>query len=309
MAGISPQQLVDLKLVEIGAIGDSLKQDYDRVHDRLDKLLEKAPRPLADDEAEKAATTLCAWLSGQAERNVPLERLTSLYRCGLGHIAVELCRGADVSSELVATRAFDELRARGWIDAVFDPQIAAEAAKRLAPSVKKAPLSKRSAAPTPIAQKTKSAGAAAVQTRRKKEDRSMSSIDDATLAVVPPGSEAESAPSAKKPASGKKVSQSKAGATKKSAAEKKTAAGSAAKKTAAPNARTPKAGTATASAAKVAAEKKAPQAKATESKASAVKKSAAEKKPAVGPAAKKPAATKKTTVGATAVAKKAVSKK
>ncbi|HOX49375.1 MAG TPA: hypothetical protein PLG14_09355, partial [Spirochaetales bacterium] len=239
MAGRSATQLVDIRLVEERRIEESYFQDYAKVHERLERIFEKTPKPLPPQEAERAAEALLAWLSGQAEKSVPVERLTQFLRSGLGHICVELAFVPNYPPELVAARAYDELRRRGWTEAVFDPLEAAEAAKRLAPAEKKAPAAraaapKAAAAPKNRVSKDPSGGTAAAKSGSKKEDRRMSSIEETGVAPVAPESAEKKAPEAAKKPAPKKAAAPKKPAAKKAAPAKKAVAKKPVAKKAAP---------------------------------------------------------------------------
>lgn len=293
MAGRSPTQLLDIRLVEERRIDESYFQDYVKVHERLDRIFERRAKPLAVEECEAAAEALVAWLSIQSEKNVPPERLTHHLRCGLGHICVEMYASPDLSPEAVASSAYDELRRRGWADAVFDPVAAAAIAKRLGivehkPSEKRPEPSPKRAAPRPSPKPTNASGktTAAQKIITSKEERVMSNIEEPGKVAVAPAAAQEKELEKKVPA--KKTSSKKAGA-KKLAAKKVAEKTPVAKKSAAK---------------KVVAKKVA--AKKPTAKKSAVKKLAASK-PAEKKTAKKPA-TKKA-AGKKPVAKKAAAKK
>ena len=55
MAGRSAAQLVDIRLVEDKRIDDSYFQDYAKIHERLERVLDKLPKPLSDDVVEAQA--------------------------------------------------------------------------------------------------------------------------------------------------------------------------------------------------------------------------------------------------------------
>jgi hypothetical protein len=288
MAGRSPTQLLDIRLVEEKRIDESYFQDYVKVHERLDRIFERRAKPLAVEECEAAAEALVAWLSIQSEKNLPPERLTHHLRCGLGHICVEMYASPDLTPEAVASSAYDELCRRGWADAVFDPVAAAAIAKRLGiverkPPEKRPEPSPKRAAPRPSPKPTNASGktTAAKKIVKSKEERVMSNIEEPGKVAVAPAAAQEKEPEKKVPA---KKTPAKKAAAKKVAEKKPVAKKPAAKK---------------AVAKKVAAKK--PAAKKTAAKKPAASKMA-EKKTAKKPVAKKAAAKKP-------VAKKAPAKK
>ena len=328
MAGRSPTQLLDIRLVEERRIDESYFQDYVKVHERLDKIFEKRAKPLAVEEGEAAAEALVAWLSIQSDKSVPVERLTHYLRCGLGHICVEMFESPDLSPEFIASSAYDELRRRGWADATFDPVAAAAIAKRLGivehkPAEKRSDSSPKRAAPRPSPKPTNASGktTAAKKIITSKEERVMSNIDEPGKVAVAPAAAQEKEPEKKvqpvKKAVAKKAAEKKPAAkklaekkpaAKKPVAKKLAASKPAEKKTAKkPAAGKPAAKKAAAKkpvAKKVAAKK--PVAKKAAAKKPAAKKMA-EKKTAKKPVAKKVAAKKP--VAKKAVAKKAAPKK
>jgi histone H1/5 len=292
MAGRSPMQLLDIHLVELRHIEESYFQDYAKVHEHVEKLLAKQARPLAPADADIAAGMLLGWLSNQAEKNVPPDRLAHFYRCGLGHICAELCSSPASSPEEIAARAYEEMKSRGWLDAAFDAAAAAAEAKRFGLDEKKA----HARAPVSTNASGKSTVAKRISTR--KEDRAMSNIDEPGKATVEPEQQAESvkaqvaAPAAKKPVA-KKAAAAKPKAEKKPVAKKAAAVKPKAEKK--PVAKK-------AAAAKPKAEKKV-AAKKPVAKKLVAKKPVAKKAAAAKPKAEKKVAAKKP------VAKKAVAKK
>ena len=220
MSGRNPTQLLDIRLVEERRIEESYFQDYVKVHERLDRMFERSLKPISGGEADAASAALVAWLSGQSDKNVPVERLTQLLRCGLGHICVELCVRPDLPPETVAANAYDEMQRRGWMESVFDPVKAAVEAKRLGMGEKK-PRPKQ-AGSTNASGKT-----AAARRISSKEDRAMSNFEEPGKAVVVP----EQADAVKKPEA--KKAPAKKPAAKKAAAKKPAAKKAAAKKPAA----------------------------------------------------------------------------
>jgi len=310
MPGRSPTQLLDIHLVEERRIEESYFQDYVKVHERLERMFEKSVKPLPPSEGDSMALVLAAWLSVQAEKNVPAERLTMLYRCGLGHICVELCFSTLIPPEAVALAAYEEMKRRSWVEAVFDPVAAALEAKRLG-------LLERKAHPKPVASTNASDKTTVAKRITRKEDREMSNIDEAGKAtVVPEQNEAAKKPEAevkkpvaKKPAAAKKAPVAKKPAAKKPVAKKVAEKKAPAKKVVAkkPVAKKPVAKKVAAKkpvAKKVAAKK--PVAKKAVAKKPVAKKVAAKKPAAKKVVAKKPVAKK---VAAKPAAKKAVAKK
>jgi histone H1/5 len=313
MAGRSPTQLLDIRLVEEKRIDESYFQDYVKVHERLDKIFERRAKPLAVAECEAVAEALVAWLSIQSEKNVPPDRLTHYLRCGLGHICVEMHTSPDLSPEAIASIAYEELRRRGWVDAVFDPVAAAAIAKRLGivehkPPERRPEPSPKKAAPRPSPKPTNASGktTAAKKIITSKEERVMSNIEE-------PGKVAVAPAAAQEKESEKKVQPARKAPAKKAAAKKTEAKKPVAKKAVAKKPAAKKV------AAKKVAEKKVakkPVAKKVAAKKPVAKKAAAKKpvakktlKSAVAkkPAAKKPAAKK--VVAKKPAAKKVVAKK
>jgi len=313
MAGRSAAQLIDIRLVEEKRIDDSLFQDYARIHERLERSLESAPRPIDEETAQKVRDQLLASLAGQAAKAVPHERLSQFLRCGLGHICAELCAVPGLPLEEVARRAYEELGRRGWDAAEFELGAAQAALVRVEEAAKVSRLSSTT--------KKKNAPSARSVGTKKKVSEGIPNVASAKTEKAaqakkeaPMMSEKKAAPARKpvpKAAAAKKTAVSAAKtATKKAAVAKKPAAKKLAEKrtptrkpTAKAVARKPavrKAVRAASSAAKKPAAKKAVAKKLSARKPAAKK--LAEKKPAVRKtAAKKPAAKK-------AVAKKAVAK-
>jgi hypothetical protein len=273
MPGRSPEQLVDILLVEAARLDASYNQDYERIRERIGRLLDKEPHPLPESSALAVADWLYDWLSGQAARNVPFDRLSQFLRCGLGSICVRLCAADGAGAEETASRAYAEMKRRGWDQAVYDADVAAAASRRVAAAQAAAPKPK-TGGNSRITPKERRSGATVGVGDRKFRQR------DAEAAAKAAKARKEALMALEKKAAAKK-------AAPKKAAPKKAVAKKAAPKKAAP---------------KVAKEKKAAPKKAVAKKAvkkavkKVVKKAVAKKaapKKAAKKAAPKPKAPKK----------------
>jgi histone H1/5 len=290
----SAAQLVEVRLVEFKRVGDSYFQDYAKVHERLERRLDKEPRPLSAETVSLVADEIVAWLATLAVKNYTYERLSHMLRVGLGHLCAELIVvNPHLPQEEVAIRAYAELQRRGWDLATYDPEVAQAALKRVQ-SLEASRGKARSQSKKP------SSAAKSVGVKKKvignpkvaavKAIKAAPAKKEALMALEKKSSPAKSA---KKPAA-KKVAAKKP-AAKKAAAKKPAAKKAVAKKPAAKKAVAKK------PAAKKAVAKK-PAAKKAAAKKPAAKKAVAKKPVAKKAAAKKPAAKK-------AVAKKAAAKK
>jgi len=131
MADRSAAQLVEIRLVELKRVDASYFQDYAKVHERLERWLDKEPRPLAPQTVVDVADELVVWLSSLAAKNYPHDKLSQLLRVGLGHLCAELIVvNPHLPQDEVAIRAYAELQRRGWDLATYDPEVAAAANKR-----------------------------------------------------------------------------------------------------------------------------------------------------------------------------------
>jgi len=307
MTGKNVAQLVDVRLVEFKRIDEAFFQDYAKIHDRLERMLDKEPRPLSEETVSIVADEFIAWLSTQAAKNVPHDRLSQYLRVGLGHLCSEMIViPHNLPAEEAAIRAYAELQRRGWDLATYDPEVAAQAVKRVASlgasrtAMKlKAQSKKPSSAGSSAGVKKKVIGNPKIAAH-KAGVKAAAAKKEALMAL-------EKKAAAKKPAAKKAAAKkpaAKKAAAKKPAAKKATAKKPAAKKTgkkaAAKNPAAKKTGAKKPAAKKTAAKK--PAAKKTAAKKPAAKKAVAKKPAAKKPAAKKPAAKK-------AVAKKPAAKK
>lgn len=306
MPGRNAAQLVDIHLVETKRIEDSYFQDYARVHERLDRVLEKVARPLTEEVVAAAADGLAAWLAGQAARNVPVERLSQFLRCGLGHICVELVASDGVPLEEVAAKAAAELQRRGWNQAVYDPVAAAVAQERIDAAARAAAAAKppRPAAartrkaPSPV--KAGGAGNNVGDTKLKLAEAMAKNKVAPAKKEAPVAYEKKSSPATAKPAAKtrKTATVKKAAAVKKPAAKKASVKKAAApRKTAVRKTAVKKAAVGRPATKKVGAPKKVAAKKAVVKKVAvkkvAEKKSGAPKKAAARKAAPKKAASPK----------------
>jgi histone H1/5 len=300
MADRSAAQLVEIRLVELKRVDESYFQDYAKVHERLERRLEKEPRPLSPATVSDVADELVAWLSTLAAKNFPNDRLSHLLRVGLGHLCAELIVvNPHLPQEEVAIRAYAELQRRGWDLAMYDPEVAAAALKR-------SQASDASRGKARSHSKKPSSGAQDSDANKKVIGNPKVAAVKAASKAAPAKKEAlmalekKSSPAkpAKKPAAKKAVA--KKAVAKKPAAKKPTAKKVAAKKPVAKKAVAKKAAAKKPVAKKAVAKK--PAAKKAVAKKPAVKKAAAKKPVAKKVVAKKPAAKK-------AAVKKAVAKK
>jgi DNA polymerase III gamma/tau subunit len=294
----SAAQLVEVRLVELKRVGDSYFQDYAKVHERLERRLDKEPRPLSAEVVSLVADEIVAWLATLAAKNIPYERLSHMLRVGLGHLCAELIIfNPHLPKDEVAIRAYAELQRRGWDLATYDPEVAQAALKRVQ-SLETARGKSRSHSKKPSSSvkagdvKKKVIGNPKVAAVKAK--KAAPAKKEALMALEKKSSPAKAKkPTAKKHAA-KKVAAKKP-AAKKVAAKKPAAKKAAAKKPAAKKAVAKK------PAAKKAVAKK-PAAKKAVAKKPAAKKAVAKKPAAKKAAAKKPAAKK-------AIAKKPAAKK
>jgi len=237
MADRSAAQLVEIRLVELKRVDESYFQDYAKVHERLERRLDKEPRPLSPETVSLVADELVAWLSTLAAKNVPYDRLSHMLRVGLGHLcAVLIIVNPHLPQEEVAIRAYAELQRRGWDLATYDPEVAQAASKRMQ-SIEAARGKSRSHSVKP------SSAAKAVDAKKKvignpkvaavKATKAAPAKKEALMALEKKSSPAKAAkkPAAKKPAAKKAVA--KKPAAKKAVAKKPAAKKAVAKKPAA----------------------------------------------------------------------------
>ncbi len=287
MGGRSAAQLVDIRLVDAKRIDDSYNQDYTKIHERLERILDKEPKPLPEPIALAQADAFVAWLAGQSAKNLPADRLSMLLRSGLGHICSEMIAAPpSLSLEEIAARAYAELQRRGWDLAVYDPEVAAEALKRVEDAAK-------AAAPRARSKKDPSSAAQHAGVSRK--------VQKVTPKIAVAKAHTKAAPAKKEaPMIAKKKTPAKPAAAKKAPAKKAAAKKPAVKKAVAKKVAEKKPAAKKPAVKKAAAKK--PVAKKTVAKKPVAKKVAAKKPVAKKAAAKKPAAKK-------AVAKKVAEKK
>ncbi len=308
MAERNPVAVLDIRLVEDKLIDETYFQDYQKVHEKLERVLEKAPKPLDAPSFERAEEQLLAWLYGHEAKKDAGDRLTSLLRCGLGHLCVAMSVASEVGlgADSIVARALGELRSRGWATRIFDPQAAAQAAAKFAT------LEKKSTPARPVSRKKVTAsGKTGARQRSEKEVSAMSDANqNSGMSGAAPAEGAASKtadakpkavrkPAAKKPAA-KKVAVKKPAAAKKPAVKKVVAKKPAVKKVAAKKPAVKKVVAKKPAVKKVAAKK--PVAKKVVAKKPVAKKVAAKKPVAKKVVAKKPVAEK-------SVAKKVVAKK
>ncbi|MEI6385637.1 MAG: histone H1-like repetitive region-containing protein [Spirochaetota bacterium] len=327
MSEKNPVAVLDIRLVDEKLIGDAFFQDYKKVHERVDQLLEHAGKPYDDTVIAGIEGQLLAWLRPQEAAASVEGRLDSLFRCGLAHVCVAIVSWVDSGLGLddIVSRSLGEMRARGWADRHYDPGLAEAAAVRYPATEKKSAPGK----PASILHVTAAGKSGSRQWKKEVSTMNDGTQDSGsamagTVPVAPADKPVEAkvakrgprkaaakkAPAKKaaaaKPKAEKKVAAKKAPA-KKAAAKPKPEKKLAAKKVAAPKKAVAKKAAPKKLAAKKAAPKKAVAKKAAPKKA--VAKKVAAKKPLAEKklAAKKPAAKK--LVAKKPAAKKVVAKK
>ena len=254
----SAAQLVEVRLIELKRVGDSYFQDYAKVHERLERRLDKEARPLSAEVVSLVADEIVAWLATLAVKNIPYERLSHMLRVGLGHLCAELIIfNPHLPKDEVAIRAYAELQRRGWDLATYDPEVAQAALKRVqsleaARSKARSHSRKPSSAVKAVGVKKKVIGNPKVAA--VKANKAAPAKKEALMALEKKSSPAKSA---KKPAAKKVVA--KKPAAKKVVAKKPAAKKAVAKKPAAKKAVAKKPAAKKAVAKKPAAKKAAPK--------------------------------------------------
>ena len=80
MSERNPVGFLDIRLVEEKLIDETILQDYRKVHEKLERLLDKVARPIDDASLLAVEEQFLAWLHSHEARKDEEERRTSLLR-------------------------------------------------------------------------------------------------------------------------------------------------------------------------------------------------------------------------------------
>ena len=263
---------LDQKLMESGVLDTEFKNDYKKVHLRLNSHVRKTGKILTEKTFKKGDEHLRTWLTELYRKGASQEKLTSYLRCGLAHLCCDFIESTYkiISLDELITRTIQSLKKRNYHKSYFKVAASKLNNASVKKTVKKKPAVKKSEKKKPEAVKKTTAKKAAIKKVAAKK------------------------PAAAKNAA-KKTSSSKA--SPKKAVSKKTAPKKAATKKGTPQKPAAKKASSARASSRTVASKKTPSNKAASKKVTAKK-----------PAAKK-AAPKKVSLKMPALKKKTSSKK
>lgn len=172
MADSKMVQKLDEKLVAEGILDSAYKDDYIKVHLKLNAHYKKSGAVLPSKIFEKNEIILRKWLGELYKKGASQERLTSYLRCGLAHLSFDFIESSYqfIDSEDLVTRALQSFKNREFQKTYYK-------ATDTAVLVKKKRAVKKKASKKPA----KKAGAA----RPRKKKRAIKKKPKKSVAVKP----------------------------------------------------------------------------------------------------------------------------
>lgn len=114
MADYKIVQKLDDKLIAEGIIDPAFKDDYRKVHTKLNLNYKKSGAVLPAKIFEKNDTKLRKWLGELYKKGASQERLTSYLRCGLAHLSFDFIESSyqSIDKDDLLTRALQSFKNR-----------------------------------------------------------------------------------------------------------------------------------------------------------------------------------------------------
>jgi hypothetical protein len=116
MADYKIVQKLDEKLIAEGIIESAYKEDYRKVHSKLNSHYKKSGAILPAKMFDKNETRLRKWLGELYKKGASQERLTSYLRCGLAHLSFDFIESSyeSIEKEDLVTRALLSFKNREY---------------------------------------------------------------------------------------------------------------------------------------------------------------------------------------------------
>ncbi|MBN2402830.1 MAG: hypothetical protein JXN64_10575 [Spirochaetes bacterium] len=114
MADYKIVQKLDEKLIKEGIIDSAFKDDYRKVHTKLNMNYKKSGAILPSKIFDKNETKLRKWLGELYKKGASQERLTSYLRCGLAHLSFDFIESSyqSIGKDDLLTRALQSFKNR-----------------------------------------------------------------------------------------------------------------------------------------------------------------------------------------------------
>ena len=114
MADYKVIQKLDEKLIKEGIIDPAFRDDFKKVHTKLNSNYKKSGAVLPVKIFENNETRLRKWLGELYKKGASQERLTSYLRCGLAHLSFDFIESSykSIDKEALITRAFMSFKTR-----------------------------------------------------------------------------------------------------------------------------------------------------------------------------------------------------
>ncbi len=112
---------VDIKLIENGIISPEFKDDYKKVHSKLNSHVKKTGKILTEETFEKGNEVLRKWLMELFRKGASQEKLTSYMRCGLAHLCCDFIESTyeSITPEDLISRVIQSFKKRKFNKSFF----------------------------------------------------------------------------------------------------------------------------------------------------------------------------------------------
>ncbi len=121
MADSKTVKILDDKLIEMKILDVQYKNEYSKVHKKLNSVLKKTGAILSDEIFKQGENELRAWLMLLYKKGASQEKLTAYLRCGLAHLSFDYIESSykkiDVSD--LITRALQSFKKRNYNKTFF----------------------------------------------------------------------------------------------------------------------------------------------------------------------------------------------
>jgi len=142
-------QKLDEKLIADGVIDSAFRDDYQKVHSKLNSHLKKSGAILPEKTFEQGEQNLRKWLFELYRMGASQDKLTSYLRCGLAHLSFDFIESSykSIDDEDLIARALVSFKNREFHKTYF------KAAEIKRSPVKKKPVKKKAVKKKPVKKK------------------------------------------------------------------------------------------------------------------------------------------------------------
>ena len=156
MADYRIVQKLDEKLIVDGVIDPAFRDDYQKVHSKLNSHLKKSGAILPEKTFEQGELKLRKWLFELYRMGASQEKLTSYLRCGLAHLSFDFIESSykSIDDDDLVARALVSFKNREFHKTYFKAADLKRSPVKKKP-VKKKPIKKKAVKKKPVRKKSK----------------------------------------------------------------------------------------------------------------------------------------------------------